>query len=146
MSLSNRSKEYNVQQSITKYFVDRFPNNKLLFDKTLSTPDIRSQRKTMSWYSIYFDDIVNTSPGHEMYLKIVVNSRNDPNGIELTKLRDNLFAEFENSGYRIPLYSFPDVSSIGKMMVYVENDGGKRKAEDETNFKIINLKLKWMGR
>jgi hypothetical protein len=145
------SMETNVRGSLKKYFVDVFTDT-VTFDTSLAAPDLRSQGKDVlkQWYNVDFGTFGREALSEYMF-EVYCLSRQDPEGVELTKMSDVLVGLLVDSKMtdgmkRIPLY---DVTMNPWMLVtnMVVQDIWDAPVtdimEDETKLKIFSVKLRW---
>lgn len=147
MALDSTNREANVWDSIKKYFVDNFTGH-ITFDKALATPNIQG-REVDKWISLVLGPCEFKTLS-DLNLQIFVCSRQDNEWFKNAQLKDNvmelLVDETQTDGMRrIPFYaSHPTDAwvSLGALLVQEVMEGGRLEAEDETKFKILNVRLR----
>lgn len=147
--------DYSLQESlyemsVRKYFTDYIEGvkgKKVFFDRQYSIPKDESGVDLQSWVVVSFDgiDIATASTG---ILEVICFSRNDEGNAVLTSLRDIIVEMLVDENMpdgckRVPYYNSSwDV--VGGMLAYVDTrNSGTQYGADGTNFKLINVLLRW---
>lgn len=146
------AKESNVKSSLKKYFVDALGGDKVTFDTSLASPNVRKQGPggISQWYNIHFGEF-GRQVLSEYVFEIFCLSRQDAEGKQLSIMTDELFDILLDSTKtdgmrRIPLYdaSTSPWTLISSMVVQEVNDNFPfERPEDETKIKVLNVRLRW---
>lgn len=150
MALNALAREENVKRSIKKYFVDLLGNDIVMFDKSLSHPDVRTDKTRVKWVIFQFGPY-SRSVMSDYTLTISCMTRKDPEGVELSKLCDQVMdllvdRAISDGMARIPLYDTSIVPwiKIGGMTVQETLDSLPFEAPgDETKARIMAARLRW---
>lgn len=147
MTLDATSRESNVWDSVKKYFVDNL-SYALTFDKALSAPNIRG-KAVDRWVSISMGDAVF---GHmsAIMVEIFCCTRQDNEYHKLAQVRDTVFGLLvdetkTDTMRRIPFYASHPTQAwtqIGTLMVDEITESPRMNADDDTKFKILNVRLR----
>jgi hypothetical protein len=148
MPISDTAKEYNARASLKKFFIDNLGST-VFFDKSLGSPDLRNP-STKKWVLINFKDFTRASLG-EFYIEAYCATRQDPEGMELSKLVDELmgllYDPTKSDGVtHIPFYKAdvtPWIHISAMVMQEVIDTPPFRIPEDETKVKIMSIRFRW---
>lgn len=148
--LNPLSREENVQGSIKKFFVDVFGDSLVTFDKSLASPDVRTDTTKVQWLLIQFGTFARNDLA-DYTLTISCMTRKDPESVELAKLVDSVMALLLDSTKsdgmgRIPLYDvsiLPWVKIGGMAVQEVVDSFPFEMAGDETKARILSARLRW---
>lgn len=151
MTLDQTSREVNARGSFKKYLVDNLHSveTPVTFDETLPTPDIAGRASRVEkWVGVNFGTIQMASSLATQDIRLFLCTREDPEGYNLTVLRDEVYNLLVDSSQsdgtrRIPLYRVDTWASVGQMLVFVDHESAEMIAEDETKFKILYIRLRW---
>jgi hypothetical protein len=153
MALDETAKKENIKGSIRKYFVDniaRAENKRLYFDKSLEIPMIQGAEKAIEWVSV--------NHGHlepEQWSLHVLNihccTREDPEGVNLSKLRDIVMDYLTDTSMtdglgRIPFYNVNGWTLIGSFLVTDIVESDNMEAPDETKFVTLTCDLRFASK
>jgi hypothetical protein len=143
--------ESNAKNSLKKFFVDELEDIcPISFDKSLTAPDIRTDRTIKKWIFCYFKGLSRTSLS-EYFLELFIMTRQDAEGAALAALSDSVFAllvdENQTDGAkRIPFYdtSSHPWSELTNMVVQNIIDMPSFDVPvDETKFKSLSVRIRW---
>jgi len=148
MALDSTNREANVWDSIKKFFVDNFTSYAITFDKALATPNIQG-REVDRWISLVLG---NCEFGilSDIQLQIYICSRQDNEWFKNAQVRDSVMEllvdeDQTDSMKRIPFYASHPTNPwtlLGALVVQEIMEGARLEAEDETKFKILNVRLR----
>src|SRR3972149_9142846 len=153
--LDSTARESNIRDSIKKYFVDnisRIEGIALLFDEYLTTPKVQGI-EVDKWVSVMMGEI-DLGTLSDITLEIYCCTKKDSEGFKLAQVRDKVIAYLidttQTDGFaRIPLYrSSATVAwgNIGTMIVQIQSESRQMKAEDNSKFKVITVRLLWAAK
>jgi hypothetical protein len=154
MVLDATAREANVRDSLKKYFVDSLhPQYSVMFDKGLATPDLSGSPPTIDkWISINFGTM-DRSDLSEHVLTIFCCTRKDNEGFKLAQLSDTVMGFLSDTSQtdgmsRITLYqsNVQPWVNIGGIVVQEVVESGQYQADDETKYKILNVRLRWSSK
>ena len=149
MSLHPTASEYNLQMSLTKFFIDSLftiEGIHIDFDKGFVVPG----KSINEWCFINYASLT-MSDLSELQIQIVIGTVKDVNGVNLVLLRDKVMkylsdSEMPDGVRRITHYDASNDSAwsvIGGLMLFLMPESGRTIASNEAKFKIINCRVKW---
>ena len=152
MALDPTARETNVRDSVKKYFVDSMhPTYHLMFDKGMSKPNVQGTPSEVDrWVSINFGRMDRgTLSEHD--LRIYCCTRKDNEGFRLAQLSDAVVGYLSDDtathGMKtIPLYRSYENQAwtlIGGLLVQEIIESQQNTTDDETKYKILNVRLRW---
>lgn len=152
MALDQTAREANVRDSLRKYLVDSLytaQGVELLFDTTLSTPNVRDLTVDR-WITIKMGDIDMRTMA-DLFVDFYCNARKDSEGMKLAQLRDKLLGVLvdntQSDGMaRITLYRSREVGAwteIGGMVVQEVHESEELLADDQTKYKLVTARIRW---
>ena len=151
MSLDPTVRRANFKDSLKKFFVEQLEAGKgveLMFDKSLSTPDLIS--KTVNrWVNIDIGDI-DRSYMSEIHIDIYCCTRKDPEGFRLAQLTDTVMelltdATTTDGMKRIPFYRSHPTDAwtlLGAFLVSEIIESRELESVDETKYIIMSCLLR----
>jgi len=151
MSLDPTARRANFKDSLKKFFVEQLEAGKgveLMFDKSLSTPDLIS--KTVNrWVNIDIGDI-DRSYMSEIHIDIYCCTRKDPEGFRLAQLTDTVMelltdATTTDGMKRIPFYRSHPTDAwtvLGAFVVSEIIESRELESVDETKYIIMSCLLR----
>ena len=151
MSLDPTARRANFKDSLKKFFVEELETGKgveLMFDKSLSTPDLIS--KTVNrWVNIDIGDI-DRSYMSEIHIDIYCCTRKDPEGFRLAQLTDTVMelltdATTTDGMKRIPFYRSHPTDAwtlLGAFLVSEIIESRELESVDETKYIIMSCLLR----
>jgi len=151
MSLDPTARRANFKDSLKKFFVEQLETGKgveLMFDKSLSTPDLIS--KTVNrWVNIDIGDI-DRSYMSEIHIDIYCCTRKDPEGFRLAQLTDTVMelltdATTTDGMKRIPFYRSHPTDAwtlLGAFLVSEIIESRELESVDETKYIIMSCLLR----
>lgn len=152
MALDPTARETNVRDSIKKYFVDSLtPQYHLMFDKGMSKPSVQGTPSGVDkWISVNFGRM-DRGTLSEHNITIYCCTRKDNEGFRLAQLSDTVMGylsdETATHGMKqIDLYrSYQDQAwtLIGGLLIQEIIESQQFLADDETKYKILNVRLRW---
>lgn len=152
MALDPTAREANVRDSIKKYFVDSLSSQyHLMFDKGMSSPNVQGTPSQVDrWISINFG-MMDRGTLSEHYLTIYCCTRKDNEGFKLAQLSDTVMGYLSDDtathGMRtITLYRSYEAQAwvtIGGLVVQEVLESQQFVTDDETKYKILNVRLRW---
>lgn len=156
MALDPTARETNFKDSVKKYIVDNMWTTEKVpvsFDPALANPKVPNNAELRTWLNVRFGDFYRDDLSRAN-VEIRCCTRQDNEGYKLAQLTDKVLGYFtttEDDGIkRITFYrSYPSPTPwevIGGIVVQDVIESGVYKAEDETNYKIINLVLRFASR
>ena len=92
MALDATARDSNVKDSVKKYLIDSIfatEQIKITFDKSLSVPKIQGHEVTQ-WVAVQFGDFIRREPFLQLGLNLYCCTRKDPEGYQLSHLRDKV--------------------------------------------------------
>lgn len=152
MSLDPTAREANIRDSIKKYLVDSLETIEgieLTFDRTLSTPDLRSLN-TNRWVSVAFGSLSRETLS-SMSFDLFCCTRRDEEGFRLAQLTDTVMGYLTDNtstdGMRkINFYRSSATeawSSIGGIAIQEIIESAEMDASDETKYKILTVRCRF---
>jgi len=156
MALDPTAREANVRDSLKKYFVDTFhPTYQLTFDRGMATPRIQGNLELDidKWIAVNFGPLDRGDMG-EHWLRIYCCTRRDNEGFKLAQLGDAVMGALSDTSQtdgmrRIDLYRSYQSQAwelIGALLVQEILESEQYEAEDETKYKILNVRLRWSAK
>ena len=155
MALDPTARETNVRDSIKKFFVDNMsPQYHIMFDKGLSKPSVQGTPSEVDrWISVNFGQM-DRGTLSEHQLRVYCCTRKDNEGFRLAQLSDAVMGYLSDTTAthgmkQIPLYrSYQDQawSLIGGLLVQDVIESEQFVADDETKYKILNVRLRWSSK
>ena len=156
MALDPSAREANVRDSLKKFFVDSLSTGEgyaLTFDKGLAKPALTGV-DIDRWVSINFGPM-ELSELSEHSLRVFCCTRKDNEGFKLAQVRDTVMGYLTDTTQtdgmkRIALYrSFqnqPWVAIAGGIVVQEVVESEQYEADDETKYKVLNVRLRWSAK
>lgn len=159
MTLDATAKAINVKKSIKKFFDDQLETIRsveVMYDRGLADPDT-IDRTTVEWVSINIGTMDRVALS-SVNLDIHCCTRSDIDGEQNSILSDDVFDTitdntFEDGTRRITLYDcsadLNDASkwvSIGAFIVDKIIDGPEGELSDNTKYKTITCRLRWVAK
>ncbi len=155
MALDPTARESNFKDSIKKYFVENLKDTEnlhLSFDKSMSLPYLQSftqQKWVMISWGPFNRDILS-----EGVIEIRCGARQDNEGFLLAQLGDKVVGYLSDTTTtdgmkRIPFYrSYPNApwTLLGALLVWDIDESGTLEAPDESKYKIITVRLKFISK
>ena len=157
MVLEASAREANVRDSVKKFFVDNVPTSSgiaLSFDKGMATPRLQGQPIAITrWVSVNFG-YMDFGTLSDIQLRVFCCTRQDNEGFRLAQLRDTVMGYLtdidQTDGMcRIDFYrSYQNQAweLIGALLVQDVSESGQFEADDETKYKILNVRLRVASR
>lgn len=156
MALDPTAREANFKDSIKKYVVDNMWTTErvpISFDPALANPKVANNMELTTWLNVRFGDLYRDDLSRAN-LEIRCCTRQDNEGFKLAQLCDKVLGYFtttEGTGIKsITFYrSYASPTPweiIGGIVVQDIIESGVFKAEDETNFKVLNLVLRFASK
>ncbi len=156
MALDPTAREANFKDSMKKYIVDtmwtieRVP---ISFDPALSNPKVPNNVELTTWLNVRFGDFYRDDLSRAM-LEIRCCTRQDNEGFKLAQLTDKVIGYFTTTDgdgiKRITFYRSYEAPTpwvaIGGIVVQDIIESGVVKAEDETNFKVLYITLRFASK
>jgi hypothetical protein len=156
MALDATARETNFKDSIKKYIVDNMwtiEKVPVSFDPALANPKIPNNYQLTTWINVRFGDLYRDDLSRAN-IEIRCCTRQDNEGYKLAQLTDKVLGYFTTTSgdgiKRITFYrSYPSPTPwqvIGGIVVQDVIESGVYKAEDETNYKVINIVLRFASK
>jgi hypothetical protein len=157
MSLDGTAKEFFLRSSLKKYFIDSLKTTEglvVVFDKSILYETVR-EYVDKEWIVINFGQL-RRSLVSESLLEINCCTRQDPEGIQLSKLTDiisNYLTDINQTDTlkRIPLYDTTDSDPlnwiiIGSILVMNFLEGTQIYTPDKTKVKMFVVSISWVSK
>jgi hypothetical protein len=155
MALDPTARETNVRDSIKKFFVDNMsPQYHLMFDKGMSKPSVQGTPSEVDrWISVNFGSM-DRGTLSEHNIMVFCCTRKDNEGFRLAQLSDAVMgflsdATATHGMKRIDLYRSYENQAwtlIGGLLVQEIIESSQYIADDETKYKILNVRLRWSSK
>lgn len=143
----------NVRKSIMRYFIDELETRlgvKLVFDKWVA-PDYFETQSGNKWVFINFGDpFIGTIS--DLLLTIICYTKSDPEGVNLSKLQDNIIEVTKNESSErtvIPFYdttTTPSWTEIGGIILQLLTGGSNVIGDNGVNMSVMNVKCLWAAK
>jgi hypothetical protein len=156
MALDPTARETNYKDSMKKYIVDNMWTTEkvpISFDPALANPKVANNMELTTWINVRFGDMYRDDLSRAT-LEIRCCTRQDNEGFKLSQLCDKVMGYFTTTTgdgiKRITFYRSYEAPTpwvvIGGIVVQDIIESGVFKAEDETNFKVLNLVLRFASK
>jgi hypothetical protein len=156
MALDPTAREANFKDSIKKYIIDNLwtiDNIPVSFDPALANPKVPNNMELRKWINVRYGDFYRDDLSRAI-LEIRCCTRQDNEGFVLAQLCDRVVGYFTTTTgdgiKRIPFYrSYPSPTpweKIGGIVVQDIVESGVYKASDESNYKVLNVTLRFASK
>lgn len=156
MALDPTARESNYMDSVKKYIVDTMwtvEKVPISFDPSLSNPRIPNNMELRTWLNVRFGDLYRDDLSRAN-LEVRCCARQDNEGFKLAQLCDKVLGYFTTTSgdgiKRITFYrSYPSPTPwdvIGGIVVQDVLESGVFRAEDETQYKVLNIVLRFASK
>ncbi len=133
-------KETNIKRSIKKFFVDGLTEIPVYFDREITSAQIEKGPK--KWVTIYLEGL---TPRHvsEAQLFVYLFVKGDPEGDELTELRDTVFELLESGTISLyDTYKEP-WEKVGGLFVVPLTPSRVAYHSDQSKMIVLNHVIRW---
>lgn len=156
MALDSTARETNFKDSIKKYLVDNMWTTErvpISFDPALSNPKVPNNMELRKWLNVRFSDFYRDDLSRAV-VEVRCCTRQDNEGFTLAQLCDKVLGYLtttEGTGIKsIPFYRSYEAPTpwelIGGIVVQDVMESGVFKAEDETNYKVLYITLRFASK
>lgn len=156
MALDPTARETNFKDSVKKYIIDNMWTTEKVpvsFDPALGNPRVPNNTELTTWLNVRFGDFYRDDLSRAT-VEIRCCTRQDNEGFKLAQLTDKVMGYFTTTeGTGLKSFTFwrsyeapTPWENIGGIVVQDIIESGVFKAEDESNFKVLYLTLRFASK